>query len=67
MIPTLAPFAVLLSNRTPTMTTLTPPLDRSVPQPHLHTLRDTLKGRLHFPGDQTYVVSFEMPFVEIVD
>lgn len=49
------------------MTTLTPPIDQKALQPQFQALRDSLKGDLHFPGDQTCVVSFERPFVGIVD
>ncbi|KAF9649484.1 hypothetical protein BDM02DRAFT_3113707 [Thelephora ganbajun] len=36
------------------MTTLISPLDQRVPLPHFQSLRDSLKGDLHFPGDQAF-------------
>ena len=49
------------------MTTLTSPLDQRVSQPHLQALRDSLKGHLHFPGDQTCVAFLEMIFIVITN
>jgi len=46
------------------MTTLASPLDNQIPQPLLEALRDSLKGDLHFPGDQRCVEPLQLPFAE---
>ena len=66
MIATLAHFAVLAA-QTPTMATQTSPPDQRAPQPPLQTLSDSLRGDLHFAGDQTCVDSLEVFPVAIVD
>ena len=46
------------------MTTPASPLTNQIPQPLLQALRDSLKGDLHFPGDQTCVAPLELPFAD---
>jgi hypothetical protein len=60
-IATLRYFAVL-SVQTSTMTTPISPPDQRAPQPPLQTLSDSLRGDLHFPGDQTCADSREVLF-----
>ena len=43
------------------MTTVASPLDDQIPQ-LLQSLRDSLKGDLHFPGDQTCVDLLKVGF-----
>jgi len=42
------------------MATEASPLDNQIPQPLLQALRDSLKGDLHFPGDQTCADPLEL-------
>jgi len=49
------------------MTTPASPPDNQIPLPLLEALRDSLKGHLHFPGDQTCVDPLEVPPVGITN